>query len=142
MRGVKLDSRVLGLAFFTYSSRVDLSVPPVGTGTRTFALDLFDLGGQATGLLPTRVSPIDPGRKTIAERSFIVDVRGSAFSVYGVFGLANAVISLLLRFRLMARLLSSRLPPDRHDHGQQDHEPGVRPSAVPALRQRPLRTNV
>ena len=125
VRNVKLDSQVLGLAFFTYSTRVDLTVPPGGTGTRTFALDLFDLGSQATGLLPARVSLIDPGRNTIAERSLIVDVRGSAFSVYGVFGLAIAVVSLLLLFGLVARLVSRRLPDNRWSRAWRFLLPGV-----------------
>ncbi len=125
VRNVKFHSRVLGLAFFTYSTRVDLTVAAGATGSRTFALDLYDLGGQATGLLPAEVSLLDAERNTIADRPLTVDVRGKLLSVYGVFGLAIAAITGLLFLALILRLVSGRLPDNRLSRAWRFMLPGL-----------------
>ncbi len=113
IRSVDLDGRVLGLTFFSYATRVDLRVAPGSTGTRTFSIDLGDLEGQATGLLPARLTLMDPERQVIAERSLTVEVQGSLASVYGVFGLVVAASTAVLLVLLLVRLATSRLPVNR-----------------------------
>ena len=113
VRSVSLRGSVLGLTFFSYTTRVDLAVAAGATGTRTFTVDLSDLAGQATGLLPATMSLIGPDRTVIAERSLTVDVQGSLLSVYGVFGLVVAAGTVVLLVTLLSRLATSRLPPNR-----------------------------
>lgn len=113
VRSVRLEARVLGLAFFVYTTRVDLVVAPGGTGTRTFSLDLGDLDGQATGLLPGSVRLVGPDRSTIATQDATWDVKGKVLSVYGVFGLAVAALTGLLLVVLCLRLVRRTLPDNR-----------------------------
>jgi hypothetical protein len=113
VRSVRLRARVLGLAFFSYTTRVDLTVPPGGTGTRTFLLDLSDLDGQATGLMPGTLDLLGQDRSVLASQSATVDVKGKLLSVYGVFGLAVAGIVALLLLTLGLRLVRRTLPDSR-----------------------------
>ncbi|MGB8650201.1 MAG: hypothetical protein WCD35_06030 [Mycobacteriales bacterium] len=113
VRAVRLDARVLGLAFFSYTTRVDLTLAPGATGTRTFALDLGDLDGQATGLLPAEVALLAPDRSVLASTHGTVDVKGRLLSVYGVFGLAVAAITGLLLLTLVLRMFRRTLPDSR-----------------------------
>ena len=113
IRSVRLNARVLGLAFFSYTTRVDLTVAPGATGTRTFALDLGDLDGQATGLLPAELALVAPDRSVLATEHGTVDVKGKLRSVYGIFGLAVAGITGLLILGLLVRLVRRTLPDNR-----------------------------
>lgn len=69
VRNVRFDGVVLGLSFFTYSTRIDLVVAPGDSAEREFVIDLGDLGGQVTGLVPGRLSLLDGDRSTVATRS-------------------------------------------------------------------------
>lgn len=125
VRAVRLDARVLGLAFFSYTTRVDLTVAPGQTGTRTFALDLSDLDGQATGLQPAEVALLAPDRTVLASEYGTVDVRGKLWSVYGVFGLAVAGITGLLIAALIFRLVRRSLPGNRWSRALRFALPGI-----------------
>jgi hypothetical protein len=125
VRAVRLDARVLGLAFFSYTTRVDLTLAPGATGTRTFALDLGDLDGQATGLLPAGLSLLGPDRSVLLRDTGTVDVKGKLTSVYGVFGLAVAAITALLLLTLCVRLIRRRLPDSRWSRALRFAVPGV-----------------
>ncbi len=113
IRTVDLDGQVLGLTFFRYSTRVDLRVRPGMTGSRTFSLDLDDLGKQATGLIPARLALVGSEREALAERPLTVDVEGTLTSVYGVFGLVVAAATAVSTAFLLFRLATSRLPINR-----------------------------
>jgi hypothetical protein len=125
VRAVRLDARVLGLAFFSYTTRVDLTVAPGATGTRTFDLDLADLDGQATGLLPAELSLLAPDRTVLTSEKGTVDVKGSLGSVYGVFGLAVAAITALLLLSLIGRLIRRKLPDNRWQRALRFAVPGL-----------------
>jgi hypothetical protein len=125
VRSVRLDAHVVGLAFFTYTTRVDLALPPGGSGDRHFLLDLGDLGGQATGLLPAEVSLLAPDRSAIAVQAIPVDVRGSARSVYGVFAIGVGAVTLLLLIGLLIRLAAHRLPDNRWSRAWRFAVPGA-----------------
>lgn len=125
VRSVRLDAHVVGLAFFTYTTRVDLQLPPGGTGERHFLLDLGDLGGQATGLLPAQVTLLAPDRSALATRSLPVDVRGNARSVYGVFAIGVGAVTLLLLIGLLIRLAAHRLPDNRWSRAWRFAVPGA-----------------
>lgn len=125
IRSVRLDGRVLGLAFFSYTTRVDLTVPPGATGHRTFALDLTDLKGQATGLLPSSLSLLAPDRSVVYVEHGSVDVKGSITSVYGIFGLAVAALTALLLAGLILRLVRRTLPSSRWVRAARFAVPGL-----------------
>ena len=59
---MRLSGQVMGLTFFAYDTSLVLTVPPGGSETRQYALDLTDLDGQATGLVIGALSVQDaPG---------------------------------------------------------------------------------
>jgi hypothetical protein len=125
VRSVRLDAHVVGLAFFTYTTRVDLALAPGASGDRHFLLDLGDLGGQATGLLPAEVTLLAADRSALAVRALPVDVRGNARSVYGVFAIGVGAVTLLLLIGLLIRLASHRLPDNRWSRAWRFAVPGA-----------------
>jgi hypothetical protein len=125
IRAVRLDSQVLGLTFFTFTTRIDLRVPAGDIATRSFLVDLGDLGDQAVGLLPARMALLDESRAIIASTSFPVDVRGSLTSVYGLFGIIVAVITALLLAAAIARLAAHRMPANRWSRAARFGVPGL-----------------
>jgi hypothetical protein len=125
VRSVRLDARVLGLVFFSYTTRVDLTIEPGGSGARRFELDLSDLDGQATGLLPAELALVSPDRETLFTQDATVDVKGKLLSVYGVFGLAVAGITALLLGALGLRLVRRTLPDQRWARALQFAVPGL-----------------
>jgi hypothetical protein len=125
IRSVRLDAHVVGLAFFTYTTRVDLALAPGESGDRHFLLDLGDLGGQATGLLPAELTLLAPDRSAIALHALPVDVRGNARSVYGVFAIGVGAVTLLLLIGLVIRLAAHRLPDNRWSRAWRFAVPGA-----------------
>jgi hypothetical protein len=113
VKTVRLSGTALGLTFFAYDTAVAIDVPPGRTVTRTFPLDLADLGRQATGLLPSSVRLIGPDRAVLGEVSAVSDVRGSMWSVYAVFGLAVVVVTVLAWVGALVALATHRLPANR-----------------------------
>ncbi|MFP5219552.1 MAG: hypothetical protein ACLGIG_07420 [Actinomycetes bacterium] len=125
VRSVRFDARVVGLVFFTYTTRVDLVVAPGETGERAFVVDIGDLGGQARGLLPAQLSLLDAQREVLATRDVAVDVDGSFRSVYAVFGLAVLAITGLVLAGLLLRLSRGTLPPHRWQRAAAFVTPGI-----------------
>jgi hypothetical protein len=125
VRAARLEGRVLGLPFYSFTTRVDMQIAPGASDERRFSIDLLDLDGQATGLIPSRASLLDNDGNAIVSRSFAVDVRGSLGSVYGTFGLAVAAITLLLLVNALWRLLTGRLHPNRWRRGMTWAAPGL-----------------
>ena len=108
VRAVRLEGRVMGLAFFAYDALVDLTVPARRSRTLRYTIDLAGLRGQATGLIPGRVVALGPDRRELASQATVFDVRGSLASVYGAFGLAVAGFTAL---SLAGALLALPRPP-------------------------------
>src|SRR2546423_5067797 len=117
VRSVRLSGVALALTFFAYDTTAPFEVPAHGSVTRTFVLDLGDLTGQATGLLPSSVELLDAGRATLGEATTVADVRGSVWSVYGVFGLAMLVLTILAWLTSLLALARHRLAPNRWRRG-------------------------
>lgn len=113
VRAVRLQGQVIGLPFFSYRTRVNLVLQPGESGQRSFQLDLSDLGGQTTGLIPTRLVLLGPDQEVLDTRAFVVDVRGSMWSVYGLFGLMVAVLTALLVVGVAVAVARRRLPENR-----------------------------
>jgi hypothetical protein len=110
VRSIRIEGRVIGMAFFSYTTRLDIVLPPGERTERRFDVDISDLSGQATGLLPTSVIMISPERETLAERDFAVDVQGSVASVYGAFGLIMAGITAVVLAGLLLSIWRRQLP--------------------------------
>jgi hypothetical protein len=108
VRSVNLNGRVMGLTFFSFETRIDLTVAAGATETRTFAVELVGLKGQATGLLPGRLDLLDAHRHVILSEAFAADVRGSLRSVYGIFGVLVFLITALLLISGLVRLAAGR----------------------------------
>jgi hypothetical protein len=117
IRKVRIEGSVMGLTFFAYNTSVALRVAPGASEDRRFTLDLGDLEGQATGLMPSSLTLIDEGRKTVASRGFTADVRGSLRSAYGLFGFTALVLTGLALGGTFLALARQRLSPNRAMRG-------------------------
>lgn len=113
VRSVRLESKVMGLAFFAYETRLDLKVSRGSTEQRRFPIETLDLSDQATGLLPARITLLDAERDLVADRRFAADVQGSLLSIYGVFALLVIAITGVLVGAILVRLAARRLAPNR-----------------------------
>ncbi len=125
VRSVRLRSVVVGIPFVVYETRIDMEVEPGETGERTFRLDLLDLSGQATGLMPADVELLDAERREVAGLPITIDVQGSFWSVYGAFALAVAALTALVLGRNLMQLARGRLPVNRWTRAVQFGAPGL-----------------
>ena len=96
VRTVRVEGRVLGMTFFDYASRVDRTVAAGDSEDLSLPLDVSELGEQATGLLPARLTLTGEDRRTLYEDPFAVEVEGSPWSTYGVFGVLVASVTVVL----------------------------------------------
>lgn len=120
-----LTGHVLGLSFFEYHTSVAVTVAPGATQTIAYALDLSGLDGQATGLINGTLRVLGDGGADIAGLPTVIDVRGSLVSVYGLFGLAIAVLTVLAIVDTALALARHRLPANRWRRGMRFLTPGV-----------------
>jgi hypothetical protein len=125
VRNVRLEGRVLGMSFYSFTSQINLVAEPNATETRTIRLDLGELGDQAVGLIPARMSLLAPDRSTIDEQEVATDVRGSLFSAYGLFGLAVGLVTLVLVVGLAVEIAGHRLPVNRWRRAVRFLAPGL-----------------
>ncbi|WP_231949741.1 AzlD domain-containing protein [Alloactinosynnema sp. L-07] len=113
VRLVRVSGVALALTFFAYDTTLPFEVPARGRTSRTFPLDVRDLKGQAIGLLPTSVTLLDEERNVLGGVETVADVKGSFWSVYGVFGLAMLVLTALTWATALVALARHRLSPNR-----------------------------
>ena len=125
VRTVRLQGEVMGLTFFAYDTSVSFTVAPGTTEDRSFALDLVGLKGQATGLIRGSVAVLDGTRRTLTSERMVVDVRGSLWSVYGMFGLAVIVLTVLSLGGALLALARHQLPENRWRRGLRFLTPGL-----------------
>jgi hypothetical protein len=122
---VRLAGQVMGLTFYAYDTSVSFKVAPGAVATYRFALRLIGLEGQATGLIGSSISVLDAGQHPLASENLVVDVRGSLASVYGLFGLAVLVLTLLAFLGVLFGLARHRLPVNRFRRSLRFLVPGV-----------------
>ena len=108
VRGVRLNGRVMGMSFFSFTVRVDVVLPPGGSTQREFNIDLDALTDQANGYIPSYFQILNPDRDVVGEDPIPVDVRGSLFSVYGLFGISVALLTLALLASLLVSIYQAR----------------------------------
>jgi hypothetical protein len=113
VHSVRLVGTALALTFFDYDTTVLFDVPSQGRVSRTLSLDLSDLDGQAVGLLPASVEVLDPGKAVLASADTVADIGGSLTSVYGVFGIAMLILTILAWATALLAMARRTLPPNR-----------------------------
>jgi len=122
---VRLSGQVMGLTFFAFDNSVAFTVPPFRSVTSRYSIPLVGLNGQATGLLNGSLSVLNPNQQTLASQGLVVDVRGSLSSVYGVFGLAVALLTVFAFALVLLELARHRLPANRFLRGLYFLVPGL-----------------
>ncbi|MBB5959060.1 FlaG/FlaF family flagellin (archaellin) [Saccharothrix tamanrassetensis] len=125
VKTVRLSGTALALTFFSYDTTVPFDVPAKESVTKAFVLDLTQLGTQATGLLPTDIEVLDVQRDVIATISTTGDVRGSVWSVYGIFGIAVFALTALAWIGALWALARRRLPANRWQRAMQFLPAGI-----------------
>lgn len=125
LRTVRLEGRVMGMTFFDYATRVDLTVDRGATVELPLPLDMSQLGAQATGLLPARLSLLDEDRAVLYQDPFPVAVQGSLWSTYGIFGLLVGAVTLVLLGAALVRLALRALPRHRWLRASRFAVPGL-----------------
>lgn len=113
VRLVRVSGVALALRFFAYDTTLPFQVPARGRVTRTFPLDVRDLDGQAVGLLPTSIELLTEDRTVLGAADTVADVRGSLWSVYGVFGLAMLGLTVLAWAGALLALARNKLSANR-----------------------------
>jgi len=125
IRRVRLSGQVMGLTFFAYDTSLVLTVAPGGSETRQYALDLTDLDGQATGLVIGALSVQDAPGKELGRVGTVFDVRGSIRSVYGIFGLVVAGMTLVSLAVGLLGMIRHTLPDNRWKRALRFLIPGI-----------------
>jgi len=125
IRRTDLSGRVLGLVFFSYLVPLDVSVAPGATETVRYRLELIGLDGQANGLMRGDVAVVGDNGDRIAWMPMITDVRGSLLSVYGLFGIALLVLTVLASVDAALAIRRHRLSGNRWLRGLRLLTPGV-----------------
>ncbi|MFD6161556.1 hypothetical protein ACFWF7_09040 [Nocardia sp. NPDC060256] len=125
IRHVDLAGHVLGLGFFSYSTAVELTVAPGKAESLQYRLELRGLAGQATGLIDGELAVYGESDAPVAAIPLITDVRGSLWSVYGLFGLALAVLTTLGFADTAFAIARQRLSVERWQRGLRLLAPGL-----------------
>ena len=122
---VRIEGKVVGLTFFSYDTSVNLGVSGGSSTGLRFVLDLSGLGGQATGLIPGSVQLLDAQHQVVASQSMVTDVHGSLVSVYGLFGLALLILTVLAIVDVFLAMARHRLPQNRWRRALRFMTPGI-----------------
>ncbi|MFD9669893.1 hypothetical protein ACFWAY_51545 [Rhodococcus sp. NPDC059968] len=122
---VDVSGHVLGLTFFSYHTAVGLTVEPGQTQSLDFELEPSGLDGQATGLINGTVTVTDGDGAVLAETATVTDVRGSLVSVYGLFGLALAILTALAVLDAALGIARRRLHENRWRRAMRMLTPGI-----------------
>lgn len=125
VRQVELTGQVLGLHFFSYATAVDADIQPGASQTVKYELDLVGLRGQATGLMGADIVIRDEAGTAIARIPTVTDVRGSLMSVYGLFGIALVVLTVLALIDAGLGLARNKMSANRWQRGIRLLAPGV-----------------
>ncbi len=120
---VRIEGTVIGLTFFSYDTSVNLRVR-AGTALR-FALDTSGLGGQALGLIPGSVKLLNAQHDVVASQSMVTNVHGSLVSVYGLFGLALLLLTVLAFADVLLAIARHRMSPNRWRRALRFLTPGI-----------------
>ena len=121
---VRFEGEVLSLPLFSYDTGVNLVVPAGRTKTLEFPLVLTSVGSQATGLVVASVTLLQPNGAGLASQSLVTNVHGSLDSVYGLFGLAVLLLTVLSLGTALLAMARHTLPQNRWLRGVRFFVPG------------------
>jgi hypothetical protein len=110
---VRIDGTVIGLTFYSYDTEVALGVGAGNSASIRFNLDTSGLGGQATGLIPGSVALLNSQHDVVVSQSMVTHVHGSLVSVYGLFGLALLILTILAFADVLLAMARHRMSPNR-----------------------------
>jgi hypothetical protein len=122
---VRLEGQLLDLIFLTYDTGIHETLQPGERRRIAFALDFFDLEGQAHGLLRSQVTLFDPDRQPLGHQDLVVDGRGSPLATMAVFNAVLAVLTVASVGWNLFRLSQRRLPVNRFARGLRFVHSGV-----------------
>ncbi|WP_245746548.1 hypothetical protein [Nocardia altamirensis] len=125
IRQVELAGHVLGLSFFSYSTAVELTIAPGKSESLRYRLELRGLAGQATGLIGGELAVYGASGAAVAAIPMVTDVRGSLWSVYGLFGIALFVLTALAIADAAVAVARHRLSANRWQRGLRMLAPGL-----------------
>jgi len=111
---IRLAARVFNLVFVATDTYLDGEVIEPGTTVRfEIPLRFFDLGSQATGLLPSEVAVYNVERDQIGIVTFTMDVEGSIWSVQGGLTIVLLIIAIWSGVLLGRAIWKKTLPANR-----------------------------
>jgi hypothetical protein len=122
---VELSGRVAGLTFYSFDTSVDLSVAPGSTERLSYSLVMSGLRGQATGLIGGSLEIYDTDGHSLAAQSLVSDVSGSIVSVYGLFGVALVLLTVLALADCALAIAFHRMPANRWRRALRTVTPGI-----------------
>ncbi|MFX0578275.1 hypothetical protein [Nocardia nepalensis] len=125
VRRVDFSGHVAGLNFFAYQTETHAVIASGAHDAITYSVDLSGLEGQATGLIGATLTARDGRGNSLASVSTVTDVHGSLGSVYGLFGLALAILTMLAIADTALAIARHRLPHNRWRRGLRLLAPGV-----------------
>lgn len=125
IRRLDFSGHVVGLTFYSYGSAVDLAVPAGARQAVSYTLDMSGLDGQATGLIGSTLTAVDTQGHTVSALPTVVDIRGSLISVYGLFGLALLILTVLAIADSALAIARHRLWTNRWRRGMRLLTPGI-----------------
>jgi hypothetical protein len=125
VKRVELSGDILGLSFYRYVASTELTVQPGTTGKLSYQVDLTDLDRQATGLIRGDLKVTDEAGRVIATIPTVTDVRGSLWSITGLFGVFLILFTALTLLGVILAVARHRLPANRGLRGLRFLLPGI-----------------
>jgi hypothetical protein len=121
---VRFQGEVMSLPLFSYNTAVGLVIPAGKTKSLLFDVNTAGVGSQATGLVGSTISLLDPQGATLASHPVIVRVHGELRSLYGLFGLAVLLLTASSFIFALLALIRHTLPANRWLRGVRFFIPG------------------
>jgi hypothetical protein len=121
---VRFAGTVLDLPLFSFDTAVNLVVPAGRTKSLSFFLVLTSVGSQATGLVVGSLTLLQPNGAAIDSQSLVTNIHGSLDSLYGLFGLAVLVLTVLSLATGLLAMVRHTLPQNRWQRGLRFLVPG------------------
>jgi hypothetical protein len=121
---VRFQGEVMNLPLFSYNTAVGLVIPAGKTKSLLFNVNTAGVGSQATGLVGSTITLLDPQGATLASHPVVVRVHGELRSLYGLFGLAVLLLTASSFIFALLALIRHTLPANRWLRGVRFFIPG------------------
>jgi hypothetical protein len=121
---VRFQGEVMNLPLFSYNTAVGLVIPAGQTKSLRFDVNTTGVGSQATGLVGSTITLLDPHGAPLASHSVTVRVHGELRSLYGLFGLAVLFLTASSFVFALLALIRHTLPANRWLRGVRFLIPG------------------